>query len=205
MPDAVLADAIELARAVVIELAEDERAIGDHLGAHEDTERTVTHTFACLLPGYRGWVWSVTLSRAPRGKDIGVDEAALLPATDALLAPAWVPWAERVQPGDLEPSMVLPLVENDARLVPTYEVTQDEDAMQIWELGLGRERVLGSEGREDVATRWYRGTHGPTARVGHRLHGAVPDVCVLCAADRLACASCSAPAPTNGRRPTARS
>jgi hypothetical protein len=42
-------------------------------------------------------------------------------------------------------------------------VTQDEDAMQLWELGLGRERVLGTEGREDVATRWYRGSHGPTA------------------------------------------
>ena len=163
MLDSVLADAIDVARDVAIDLAEDTSAVGDHLGTSTEGERTVTHTFACLLPGYRGWVWSVTLSRAPRGKDIGVDEAALMPAADALLAPAWVPWAERVQPGDLDASMVLPLIENDVRLEPTYEVTQDEDAMQIWELGLGRERVLGSEGREDVASRWYRGSHGPTA------------------------------------------
>ena len=163
MLDTVLADAVDLARDVAIDLAEDSSAVGDHLGTATDGERTVTHTFACLLPGYRGWVWSVTLSRAPRGKDIGVDEAALTPADDALLAPAWVPWAERVEPGDLEASMVLPLIENDVRLEPTYEVTQDEDAMQIWELGLGRERVLGTEGREDVASRWYRGSHGPTA------------------------------------------
>lgn len=163
MPDAVLIDAVDIARDAAIELADDASAVGDYLGATEEHERTVTHSFACLLPGYRGWVWTVTLSRAPRGKDVGVDEAQLTPAADALLAPAWVPWAERVEPGDLEASMVLPLIENDARLVPTYEVTQDEDAMQIWELGLGRERVLGSEGREDVATRWYRGSHGPTA------------------------------------------
>jgi len=163
MPDAVLAEAVDVARDAAIELAEDAAAVGAHLGAVEDGERSVTHTFACLLPGYRGWVWTVTLSRAPRSKDVGIDEAALMPADDALLAPAWIPWSERIQPGDLEPSMVLPLIENDPRLVPTFEVTKHEDAMQIWELGLGRERVLGAEGREDVATRWYRGSHGPTA------------------------------------------
>jgi len=165
MPDAVLAEAVDVARGAAIEIAEDAAAVGAHLGSTEEADRSATHTFACLLPGYRGWVWTVTVSRAPRAKEVAVDEAALMPATDALLAPPWIPWAERVQPGDLEPSMVLPLIENDPRLVPTYEVTQDEeaDAAQLWELGLGRERVLGSEGREDVASRWYRGSHGPTA------------------------------------------
>jgi len=163
MVDAVLAEAIEVAKAAAVELAEDAAAVGAHLGAVEENKNSVTHNFECLLPGYRGWVWSVTLSRAPRAKDVGVDEAALLPAADALLAPPWIPWADRIQPGDLEPAMVLPLIENDPRIVPTYEVTQDEDATQIWELGLGRERVLGPEGRDDVATRWYRGSHGPTA------------------------------------------
>jgi len=163
MADAVLTAAVDVARAAAIELAEDAAAVGEHVGAADNGDRVVTHTFVCTLPGYRGWVWAVTLSRAPRGKDVGVDEAALLPADDALLAPAWIPWADRIRPGDLEPSMVLPLIEDDPRLVPTYEVTKDEDAMQLWELGLGRERVLGAEGREDVATRWYRGSHGPTA------------------------------------------
>ena len=163
MADAVLTAAVDLAREAAVELAEDPAAVGEHVAAAEDGDRVVTHTFACTMPGYRGWVWAVTLSRAPRGKDVGVVEASLLPADDALLAPAWIPWADRIRPGDLEPSMVLPLIEDDPRLVPTYEVTKDEDAMQLWELGLGRERVLGSEGREDVATRWYRGSHGPTA------------------------------------------
>jgi hypothetical protein len=163
MPDAVLTGAVDVARGAAVEVAEDETAVGAHLGVTEESERSATHTFECLLPGYRGWVWTVTVSRAPRAKNVGVDEASLMPAADALLAPPWIPWSERVQPGDLEPAMVLPLIENDPRLVPTYEVTHDEDAAQLWELGLGRERVLGSEGRDDVASRWYRGSHGPTA------------------------------------------
>jgi hypothetical protein len=168
---------VDLAREVAVEAAEDADAVGEHLGTKDDGDRLVTHTFATHLPGYRGWVWAVTLSRAPRGKEPAIVEAALVPADDALLAPAWVPWAERVQPGDLDASMVLPLVRDDVRLVPGFEATVDEDAMQIWELGLGRERVLGPEGRDDVATRWYRGSHGPTA--ASAIASAAP--CQICA------------------------
>ena len=163
MADAVLTDAVDLARDTAVAVAEDADAVGTHLGAVDAGERLVTHTFVCLLPGYRGWVWSVTLSRAPRGKDVNIAEATLTPADDALLAPAWVPWEDRVLPGDLEPTMALPLIEKDPRLVPGFEVTTDDDAMELWELGLGRERLLGPEGRDDVASRWYRGSHGPTA------------------------------------------
>ena len=44
--------------------------VGDHLGAHAEGERVVTHQFACIRPGYPGWYWSVTLTRAKRGKDL---------------------------------------------------------------------------------------------------------------------------------------
>ena len=61
--------------------------------------------------------------------------------------------------------MVLPSSATTRALVPGYETTDDEDAdaVAMWELGLGRERVLGAEGRDDAADRWYRGSHGPTA------------------------------------------
>lgn len=163
--DAVLAKAVDVARDAAVEAADDSSVVGEHLGATTVSDRLVTHLFACSMPGYRGWVWSVTLARAPRAKVATVCEAHLVPADDALLAPPWVPWADRVRPGDLEPSMVLPYIPDDARLVPGYELTSevDADAMEIWELGLGRHRVLGAEGRSDVADRWYRGSHGPTA------------------------------------------
>ena len=37
-----------------------------------------------------------------------VDELALLPGPDALVAPPWVPWSERLAPGDLGVGDVLP-------------------------------------------------------------------------------------------------
>ncbi|WP_062387671.1 DUF3027 domain-containing protein [Demequina iriomotensis] len=163
--DAVLTEAVDLAREVAVELAGDDALVGDHLTVTTVEDRLVTHLFACTMPGYRGWVWSITLARAPRQKAASVCEAHLVPADDALLAPAWVPWADRVRPGDLEASMVLPYVAGDGRLVQGYEATgeEDEDRLANWELGLGRPRVLGPDGRTEVADRWYRGSHGPSA------------------------------------------
>ena len=154
--DAVLEKAVDLARAAAVEVADGAEWVGDHLTASTDSDRLVTHLFACALPGYRGWVWSVTLSRAPRGKEAAVCEAHLVAADDALLSPPWVPWAERVQPGDIKPGMAVPRFDPDPRLQPGYTVTDSDaaDALAIWELGLGRERVLGPVGRDEAAERW---------------------------------------------------
>ena len=62
-----------------------------------EEERLTTHLFECLLPGYRGWFWFATLSRAPRSKVATICEVGLIPGDDALLAPEWVPWADRLQ------------------------------------------------------------------------------------------------------------
>ncbi|WP_051478974.1 DUF3027 domain-containing protein [Arthrobacter sp. H5] len=97
--DAVLAAAVDTARSGVLQIAGD-NAVGEHLGAFPEAERLVTHRFAADVPGYGGWVWFATLARVPRGKDATVCELGLLPAEGALVAPDWVPWAERVLPGD---------------------------------------------------------------------------------------------------------
>ena len=52
------------------------------------------------LPGYGGWQWYAVLTRNSRSKVITVNELGLLPSEDSILAPAWVPWAERVRPED---------------------------------------------------------------------------------------------------------
>ncbi len=154
--DSVLASAVDAARDAAVEVAEDAAAVGEHLSAHDEGDKLVTHLFACTLPGYRGWVWSVTLSRTPRLKTANVCEAHLVPADDALLAPAWIPWADRVQPGDIKPGMAVPRIDQDPRLMPGYTATDDEDAdaVAIWEFGLGRERVLAPAGRDEAAERW---------------------------------------------------
>ena len=46
----------------------------------------VTHSFACLAKGYRGWRWAVTVARAPRSRTATVCETVLLPGGDAILA-----------------------------------------------------------------------------------------------------------------------
>lgn len=52
--------------------------------------------FDCLKPGYKGWQWVVTFTQPEKRKTALVSEVNLLAGPDALLAPAWVPWAERL-------------------------------------------------------------------------------------------------------------
>ncbi|MDP9093246.1 MAG: DUF3027 domain-containing protein [Actinomycetota bacterium] len=162
-PDAVLAAAVDLARAAVAEVAASfESEVGEHLGVTSGEERVATHEFVANVAGYRGWHWSVTLARAPRSKLATVDEVVLLPGPEALLAPEWIPWQDRVRPGDLSPGDMLPPVENDPRLVPAYVLSDDPAVAAVaLEIGLGRERVMSREGRLDAAERWYAGDAGP--------------------------------------------
>lgn len=83
-------------------------------------DRVVTHYFECKDPAYRGWRWAVTVARASRAKNVTLDETVLLPGTDALLAPEWVPWSERLRPGDMGPGDLLPTEADDLRLEPGY-------------------------------------------------------------------------------------
>jgi hypothetical protein len=166
--DSALVAATEIAReAALAEGGAD--VVGDHLGVVMEDERLATHTFACLNPGYAGWQWAVTLTRAPRAKIITVNEVVLLPGAGAVVAPEWLPWSERVRPGDLGPGDVLPTAPDDERLVAG--LTGEEDLESIsslaplhpgqWELGLGRVRVLSPLGRDDAADRWVAGDFGP--------------------------------------------
>jgi hypothetical protein len=118
-PDRLCAEAVDLALAVAEETA-GQQGVGEYLGAVAEGDRVVTHSFACTDPAYRGWRWAVTVARASRAKQVTVDEAALLPDADALLAPEWVPWSERLRPGDLGPGDLLPTEADDLRLEPGW-------------------------------------------------------------------------------------
>ncbi len=122
--DSVAVQAIDAARAALLEEA-DPADVGDHLGHVVEGERLVTHLFACTRRGYAGWHWSVTVARASRQKGVTVDEIVLVPGDEAIVAPEWVPYKERVKPGDLSPGDLLPVEEDDPRLVPTYSFGDD--------------------------------------------------------------------------------
>jgi hypothetical protein len=194
-PDQVCADAVDLARRSLVEdagVAPD--AIGGHVGVEAAGDRVVTHLFDCADPAYAGWRWAVTVARAPRSKIVTVDESVLLPGPDALLAPEWVPWQDRLLPGDVGIGDLLPASPDDERLVP-FVVLDGDDAVTDWflprtdteneeagprtaaELPMqGRSRVLSAFGRDDTAERWYEGDHGPQSPLSH----AAPANCVSC-------------------------
>ncbi|WP_205857250.1 DUF3027 domain-containing protein [Phytoactinopolyspora endophytica] len=160
-PDAVLIDAADVARECALESG-GEDAVGEHLGHEPEGERVTTHYFACTLPGYVGWRWAVTLTRASRSKQVTVNECVLLPGAESVLAPRWVPWEDRVSPDDLGPGDLLPVADDDPRLAPGYTSSSDQHVHEVVEeLGLGREWVLSREGRDDAAQRWYEGDSGP--------------------------------------------
>ena len=161
--DQVCADAVDIARAG-IEAAEDH--VGAHVEVIADGERLVTHMFECGMPGYRGWRWAVTVTRVSRSKLVTICETALLPGPEALLPPEWVPWNERLQPGDLGVGDLLPTAPDDERLAPGYTLSDDPAVEEVaWELGLGRPRVLSRDGRMEIAQRWYDGDQGPNAPI----------------------------------------
>ncbi len=118
-PDRLCAEAVELAREAAVEAAHPGQ-VGEYLGAVAEGDRVVTHLFESPEPGYRGWRWAVTVTRASRAKAVTLDETVLLPGPDALLAPEWVPWSERLRPGDMGPGDLLPTEAEDLRLEPGY-------------------------------------------------------------------------------------
>ncbi len=171
-PDAVAAAAVDTARSALLEEVSP-TDVGEHLGAGAEGDRVVTHAFACTRRGYAGWHWSVTVVRASRQRSVTVAEIVLVPGDEAIVAPAWVPYRDRIQPGDLSAGDLLPVEDDDPRLVPTYSFGDDpldDDAKaQVREvakdLGLGRTRTLSVEGRDAAAERWYDGDAGPDSAI----------------------------------------
>lgn len=99
--DPLLAAAVDAARTGVLEIAPAEQ-IGEYTGVRAEDDRVVTHLFESFLPGYDGWQWFAVLTRVPRSKVVTVSEVGLLPSERSVLSPQWVPWAERVRPGEEE-------------------------------------------------------------------------------------------------------
>lgn len=174
--DAACRDAVDLARAAAEEEAGRDE-VGDHLGISVDGERVVTHYFANGNGAYRGWRWAVSVMRAARGRTVTVAEVVLLPGEEALLAPAWVPWSDRLRPGDLGVGDLLPTPVDDERLTPMLFSSEDPAEEGVaFEVGLGRARVLSFEGRTEAVERWYAGDHGPEAPIAR----AAPSDCATC-------------------------
>jgi hypothetical protein len=163
------ADSQSVARAALDDIA-DAATVGDHQKAVPEADGILLHYFAADLPGYRGWSWVVSVTELDGTTTI--NDVVLLPGAEAVTAPEWTPYKERIKPGDLGPGDVLPPDEDDIRLVPAWGEgdgdTQTPDRFFAREVGLGREWVLSADGREMAAQRWNDGTSGPQAAIAQQ-------------------------------------
>src|SRR5260370_23558293 len=187
-PEQLCADASDLARRCAEEIAGPGQ-VGEHQGIVVDADRVVTHLFSCLSPAYVGWTWAVTVTRAATSKVVTVSETVLLPGPGSLVAPDWVPWTERVRPGDLKAGDLMPARSDDERLTPLVALGGDESLLDwgdpaTWRdsgwrdtdlpeaggsdvpgdarpAGLRPSRVVSAIGRGGAAARGYQGQHGP--------------------------------------------
>ncbi len=158
---AVLTGAVGLARAAVEEFSGLE-AVGDHLGVSFEDPNAATHRFLAHLPGYQGWQWAVVVAAYPGTEHVTISEVVLIPGPTALLAPDWVPWEQRVRPGDLSPGDLLAPAADDPRLLPGYTASGDPQVDDVAaEIGLGRRWLLSALGRTEAAERWHTGEYGP--------------------------------------------
>ena len=95
MPDAGLTE-IQRTRSLAA-LAEITRpsSVGNFISRVDAEDGSYSLLFECLLDGYPGWQWNVSLAEVD-GDEPTVLEAELLPTEGALVAPDWVPWSQRL-------------------------------------------------------------------------------------------------------------
>ncbi|KJQ55293.1 DUF3027 domain-containing protein [Microbacterium sp. SA39] len=92
--DARLVDAHDLALDALREITP-ATSIGPAAGYLLEDDGSVSLRFENRLPGYPGWFWTATVARV-EDEEPTVLEVELIPGDGALLAPEWVPWAERL-------------------------------------------------------------------------------------------------------------
>jgi hypothetical protein len=171
----ILTGSAGLARAAIVEGSGDD-VVGEYLGVGYEDPSSATHRFQAHLPGYQGWQWAVVVASYPGSDHATVSEVVLVPGPEALLAPEWLPWDQRVRPGDLSPGDLLAPSSDDPRLVPGYLASGDPYVDETAaEIGLGRRQVMSAWGRAEAAQRWHDGDHGPRAQMAQSTKRACRD------------------------------
>ena len=170
---------LAIAKQAAIEDAGKAEYVGEFYSIESDEERVATYLFHAKLPGYTGWMWAVTVAKVDDRSDATICDVVLLPGAKSLLAPNWVPYSQRIQPGDLGVGDVVPTSPDDERLTQSYAALPGEeelDLAQLFEFGLSRARVLSIVGRDAASKRWYEGDRGPRAPIAQ----SAPKPCSSC-------------------------
>ena len=84
----------ELATEALTELPKG--SYGSFVDEKEIEKGAIDVRFECTMRGYEGWHWVVTLTQPNKRNQAMVAEVNLMAGENAILAPDWVPWAERL-------------------------------------------------------------------------------------------------------------
>ena len=113
--------ALEQAARAALETITPAETIGTVLSS-EESDGIANVRFGSNLPGYIGWDWVASL--AVDGKSTTVLETELLAGDDAIQAPDWVPWADRLR--EYEESIAAG-IEEAIVVVPDDEIDELDD------------------------------------------------------------------------------
>ncbi len=156
--------AISVAREALADIAEGEE-IGEHIGVTGLARNVAVHRFDADVPGYPGWEWNAVVACASGSRYVTVNEVALVPAPEgeALRAPEWVPYSDRLRPGDLGPGDLMAPAPDDERL------TEDSFARDAVTFpGRETKKYLTTTGLRDAKQRWRTGEFGPTSEFAEK-------------------------------------
>lgn len=95
LDDPALAESERLAREALAEVTRP-ALVGALVRVDDEGGGVYSLRFETTQRGYVDWLWTVAMNRLVDEPRPNVLETELLPGVDALLAPAWVPWADRL-------------------------------------------------------------------------------------------------------------
>jgi hypothetical protein len=72
------------------------KELGAFIESVEQAEGLTTYFWSANQPGYIGWRWAVSVAQLDPATEPTLCEVALVAGEDALAAPKWVPWSERL-------------------------------------------------------------------------------------------------------------
>jgi len=81
---------------VAAKSAADKNELGSFIESMNEGEGISTYLFESKKLGYKGWRWSVTIYQADPVTEPSLCEVVMIPGSDSLIAPNWVPWSERL-------------------------------------------------------------------------------------------------------------
>lgn len=100
-------------------------SVGPAAGYLPEVDGVLSLRFENRLGGYPGWYWTVSVAQVG-DEEPTVLEAELLPGDGALLAPEWVPWAERLADYRAHQAELAASAQHDAEASEAEELPADE-------------------------------------------------------------------------------